>query len=81
MKETTALSFAKDIRPMFTDVDVNHMKAFGMDLSSRDDVEKHAKNILGAVSSGMMPPPAENRRWSKEMCATFEQWMQGGYAP
>ena len=81
MKDTTGLSFATDIRPMFSDVDVDHMKSFGMDLSSRDDVEKHAKNILAAVTSGIMPPPAENRAWTKEMSAKFERWMNTGCAP
>jgi hypothetical protein len=78
---STPLSFVVDIRPMFTEIDVEHMKAYGMDLSSRDDVEKHAANILSAVSSGIMPPPAENRRWTKEMCAIFERWGQEGYKP
>ena len=81
MNDSTALSFASDIRPMFSDVDVEHMKRFGMDLSSRDDVAKHAKNILAAVTSGIMPPPAENRTWTKDMCATFERWMNTGIAP
>ncbi len=81
MKETPALSFASDIRPMFTDVDVDHMKSFGLDLSSRDDVEKHANNILSVVSSGDMPPRTENRPWTKDMCAKFQQWMNSGYGP
>ena len=39
------LSFAADIRPLFTDVDVEHMQNYGIDLSSHDDVKKHAANI------------------------------------
>ena len=41
-----ALSFAKDIRPLFRDApDVDTMKEFGMDLSSHDDVKTHAEAI------------------------------------
>ena len=35
-----ALSFAKDIRPLFRDTpDIDTMKEFGMDLSAYDDVK------------------------------------------
>jgi hypothetical protein len=78
----TALSFAADIRPLFTDADVEHMKSYGLDLSSRDDVAKHAKNILSVVTAGTMPPPADGGKpWSEEMCETFRQWMEQGLLP
>lgn len=78
----TALSFTTDIRPLFTDTDVNHMQRLGMDLSSHDDVVKHAANILAAVTSGAMPPPANGGvRWTKEMCDTFKRWMDAGCLP
>lgn len=51
------LSFEKDIRPLFTDMDVAHMKHAGMDLSNHDDVTKHADAIYQTVSIGSMPPP------------------------
>lgn len=74
-----ALSFAKDIRPMFTDLDVDHMKPFGIDLSSKADVEKHADAIYTTVSEGSMPPPrAGEARWSAEMCDRFKQWQNQG---
>jgi hypothetical protein len=76
------LSFAADIRPLFTDVDVEHMQNFGLDLSSHDDVKKHAANILSTVTAGTMPPPGDGRqRWSPEMCETFRQWMEQGFPP
>jgi hypothetical protein len=77
-----ALSFAKDIRPMFTDIDVEHMQNYGMDLSSRDDVAKHATAIYAAVSAGTMPPPGwDEPRWTAEMCAAFKAWQDGGCPP
>lgn len=81
MEATKALSFAADIRPMFTQVDVDHMKGFGLDLTSRDSVAKSSTQILATVSSGAMPPPSEKRTWTKEMCGTFEQWVTQGCPP
>ena len=82
MADETALSFARDIRPLFTDVDVEHMKRFNLDLSDHDSVAEHADAILGTVTSGKMPPPGEGReRWTGLMCATFQQWMEQGCPP
>jgi hypothetical protein len=75
------LSFAKDIRPMFTDTDVTHMKAAGMDLSAYDDVKSHAVAIYAVVSEGTMPPPGTGETWSEQMCGTFKQWQQQGCPP
>jgi hypothetical protein len=76
------LSFAKDIRPMFTDMDVEHMKSAGMDLSDRADVEKHADAIYETVSYGSMPPRSSGEpRWTTEMCDRFKRWQSEGFAP
>lgn len=73
-----ALSFAKDIRPLFTQLDVDHM-AFAMDLSSHDDVKEHADAILGVVKDGSMPPAGP--RWTDDMCAKFQSWVEQGCPP
>lgn len=72
------LSFAKDIRPMFTDVDVDHMKRKGIDLSSHEAVKSHADAIYRTVSDGSMPPPGTGERWSAEMCDRFKKWQDEG---
>jgi hypothetical protein len=77
----SALSFANDIRPMFTDLDVDHMKSAGMDLSSRDDVEGNAANIYATVSDGSMPPPGTGESWTPEMCQRFKDWWDQGCKP
>jgi hypothetical protein len=80
MADTRTLSFVADIRPLFTDADIEHMKRYGLDLSSRDDVAKHATNILAVLTAGTMPPPADGGEpWSQEMCGTFRRWMEQGY--
>lgn len=74
------LSFAKDIRPMFTDLDVAHMKP-GLDLSDRDSVMKSADAIYKTVSEGTMPPPKTGERWTPDMCAKFKEWQKQGCPP
>lgn len=73
------LSFAHDIRPMFTDVDVDHMRKL-IDLSDRDAVFAHGDAIYSAVTSGSMPPASSGvPRWTDEMCSRFRNWLdQGG---
>ncbi|HME80665.1 MAG TPA: hypothetical protein VKF82_01165 [Candidatus Eremiobacteraceae bacterium] len=76
-----ALSFARDIRPMFTDTDVEHMEAYGMDLSSFDEVVQHADAIYAAVSDGSMPPKGTGAQWTPQMCARFKAWQTQGCKP
>lgn len=80
--DPTLLSFARDIRPMFTDVDVVQMKLVGIDLSNRDDVEVHADDIYNAVSEGTMPPDYSGEApWTAEMCDRFTTWQTQGCPP
>lgn len=78
----TPLSYARDIRPMFTDVDVKHMKAQGIDLSSYDDVMANADDVYTQVSSARMPPKTSGEPpWSKEWCDRFKSWQDQGCPP
>jgi len=73
------LSYAADIRPLFRDEpDVEAMKSFGLDLSSYDDVKKHADAIYERLADGSMPCDGE---WPKEQVAKFKQWMDDGMMP
>jgi hypothetical protein len=79
---TGSLSFARNIRPMFTDVDVAHMKSFGLDLSSHAEVSAKADAIYLTVSHGTMPPPnSGEQKWTEAMCATFKEWQRQGCPP
>ena len=81
MPDTSSLSFARDIRSMFTDTDVAHMSMM-MDLSNRDSVFEHADAIYETVSNGTMPPASSGEsRWTPEMCATFKRWADEGGNP
>lgn len=81
MADETTTSFARDIRPMFTDIDVQHMNGVGIDLSSYDMVQEFAEAIYRTVSSGSMPPPGTGQRWTEEMCALFKRWQQDNCPP
>ena len=74
-----ALSFAKDIRPLFRDdPDVEAMKSFGLDLSACDDVRAQADSILARLEDGSMPC---DEPWPQAQIDRFKQWMQDGMEP
>ena len=72
-----AVSFATQIRPLFTDRDVEHMSFF-CDLSSYDDVRSHADAILGKVSAGSMPCDGP---WPTAQVDLFRRWVEEGLKP
>lgn len=81
MPTPATLIFARDIRPMFTNMDVDHMKK-SMDLSDRDSVFRNAAAIYASVASGHMPPPSCGEpRWTPDMCARFKDWQEQGGQP
>lgn len=74
-----ALSFANDIRPLFRDSpDVDSMKAYGLDLSSYQDVKARAADIYARLEDGSMPCDEE---WPAERLQLFKRWMDEGMAP
>jgi hypothetical protein len=77
-----ALSYARDIRPLFTDMDVAHMKREGIDLSNYHDVKANADDIYTQVSSGRMPPKSSGEAaWTTAQCDTFKAWQDQGCPP
>ena len=70
-----ALSFAVDIRPLVRSYDIESMKPFGIDLSSYEDVKKHAQDIYGRLSAKSMPCDGP---WSDDSVQKFKDWMEGG---
>jgi hypothetical protein len=78
-----AVSFAKDIRPLFTDTDIDHMSFF-CDLSSYDDVKTNATDILGRLNGKggrQMPPPETGGPWPPAQISLFAQWITDGCQP
>ena len=74
-----ALSFQKDIRPLFrNEPDVAAMKRFGLDLSSYADVKAQAAGIHARLLDGSMPCDG---KWPADRIALFKRWMDEGMAP
>lgn len=65
-----------NIRQMFTQTDITHMQAQGLDLTSYDNVKSSAGGIYGQVAAGNMPPGAP---WPADQVATFLNWITNGY--
>lgn len=65
-----------DIRNMFTQTDIDHMKGQGLDLTSYDEVKNSAGGIYGQVAAGNMPPGAP---WTQDQVNTFLNWMTNDY--
>lgn len=72
-----ALSFARDIRPMFRQEDVDGMMDW-FDLSRYADVQKHAQHIHARVADGSMPC---DMAWPAEQIARLQTWIDEGMQP
>lgn len=71
------VSYARDIRPLFRDEDVEAM-AFVFDLSSYEDVRENADDIYERLAEGTMPC---DRAWPQEQVERFHRWMDAGLPP
>jgi hypothetical protein len=77
-----SVTWTKDIQPLFTVTDVDHMKQVtggALDLSNYNSVKIWASKIYSAVASGHMPPPGSGEQpWSSQNVNTFGCWIQKG---
>ena len=72
-----ALSFAKDIRPLFRDSpDIDTMKDFGLDISAYADVKTQAEEILTRLLDGSMPCDGA---WPQSRTEVFARWTESGF--
>ena len=74
-----AVSFARDIRPLFRDSDIASMKrASGLDLSNHVQVSAKADQILSRLEAGDMPCDGA---WPESQVQLFKKWIDGGKRP
>jgi hypothetical protein len=78
-------SFQMDIRPLFTERDIEGMRK-GFNLESYDEVKKHAAAIydrIRGVGGAVMPPPppAGEGPWPQSRIELFAKWMGDGCQP
>jgi hypothetical protein len=69
-----AVSFERDIRPLFRDKDVESMSGH-FDLSSYEEVRDHAPAIHAQLAAGSMPCDGS---WPPENVERFGQWIDAG---
>lgn len=69
--------YARDIRPLFREEDVDSM-SFVFDLASYEDVRENAEEIHERLADGSMPC---DRPWPDDDIARFRAWIDGGMAP
>jgi len=79
-----APSFERDIRPMFRDVDVEHMDRMGVMLSdhawmSNPENAKKVYDFLSGDEEPQMPPGGPY--WTDEQLQRLSEWIDGGYQP
>ena len=69
-----ALSFERDIRPLFRERDVSSM-AGRFNLASYTDVSAHSDRILSRLADGSMPCDGS---WPTEQIDLFRRWIDAG---
>lgn len=77
-----AVSFQTEILPLFTSMDVEHMRRFEVLLDDDEYMRQpdKAEDVYRRVSSGNMPPSSSGEEpWSKDKVELFKEWMDGGY--
>jgi hypothetical protein len=82
---TKLTSFQADIRPLFTERDIQGMIK-GFNLASYDDVKAHATAIydrIRGIGGAVMPPPPPRGEgpWPQSRIGLFAKWMADGYQP
>jgi len=80
------VSFAADIKPLFRDVDISHMKRFKVELDNYTYMSNpnNATQVLAALS----PHDGEQNNmqpggpyWTEAQIGLFVQWQKEGYQP
>ncbi len=79
------ISFQADIRPLFTERDIEGMRK-GFNLESYDDVKQHAAAIydrIRGIGGAVMPPPPPTGEgpWPQSRIELFAKWMADGLQP
>jgi hypothetical protein len=82
---TKITSFEADIRPLFTDRDIEGMRK-GFNLASYAEVKAHASAIydrIRGIGGPVMPPPPPQGEgpWPQSRIDLFAKWVADGCQP
>jgi hypothetical protein len=78
------ISFARDILPLFTRSDIEHMSALGVFLHKHNWMSQpsNARNVYRYLTGESKPQmPLGGPFWSQQQTDLFKQWMDGGFEP
>jgi hypothetical protein len=79
------VSFEKDILPLFTPTDIEHMNDKEIYLSDYAYMSNpdNATAVLDSVANGSMPPTwgGGGGAWPEEKVQLFAKWVEDGYQP
>ena len=80
-----AVSFSNDIKPMFREIDIDHMKVYGVHLDDyqymSDATNNHAnaQAVQDTLVDQSMPP--RGPFWTEAQLSLYDQWKTEGYQP
>jgi hypothetical protein len=78
-----SVSFSRDILPLFTQIDIDHMRRLGVHLDDYQYMSdrEHAAAVYRQLSTKRMPPSQRGGAgpWPDEHIALFQAWIDGGY--
>ena len=79
------ISFARDIRPLFRQIDIDHMNKHDVRLDNytymSDPSNDHgnAQGVEATLTNRSMPPGGPY--WSNAQLILYKQWRSDGYLP
>jgi len=81
MQPDTSVSFERDIKPLFRQIDLDHMAPMGVAL---DDYEymsdaSNAKSVYEFLTGDQEPRmPIGGPYWSQEQLELYSRWLEAG---
>ena len=80
---SNSLSFERDIKPMFREIDIDHMEPFGVMLADHEWMSDpaNAKSVHDYLVGEGVPKMPPDEPWTDEQIKQFADWMAGGYQP
>ena len=79
------VSFSNDIKPMFREVDIEHMKVHGVNLddyqymSDATNNYANARAVRDSLAGRTMPPGSPF--WTAEQLSLYDEWTTAGHQP
>jgi len=82
--QTGNISFERDIKPLFTDDDIDHMEGMGVLLADHSwmSVPENAKNVYEYLTGDQEPRmPPGGPYWDTDKLQLLSDWIDGGFQP